>query len=183
MKNSRVKGAGVYRIRSTYGIWKFAISGRGVQWLILPPSPPAARTVLRWALAPGRGHLKSWEKAGTISLVLTRLMGQLALYFSGKIKTPRVPLDPRGEAVFARRVWGALRHIPYGETRSYGEIAKAVGSGKACRAVGNACAANPFPILVPCHRVVAKSGIGGFSAGLRWKKFLLAREERQQGSS
>jgi len=179
--NSREEGAGVYRIRSTYGIWKIVISGRGVQWLILPPSPPAARTILRWASGPGRGQLKPREKVGTIPPVLTRLMGQLALYFSGKIKTPRVPLDPRGGAVFTRRVWGALRRIPYGETRSYGEVAKAVGSGKSCRAVGNACAANPFPILVPCHRVVGKDGIGGFSAGLRWKKFLLAWEDETRG--
>ncbi len=78
---------------------------------------------------------------------------------------------------FQQRVWAALRKIKRGETQSYGEIAKSIGAPKAVRAVGGACGANPIPLLVPCHRMLAANQkIGGFSGGLEWKRTLLARE-------
>jgi O-6-methylguanine DNA methyltransferase len=86
------------------------------------------------------------------------------------------PLDPAGTA-FQQSVWRELRRIPPGQTRSYREIAKRIGKPKAVRAVGGACGANPIPVLVPCHRVLAANKkIGGFSRGLDWKRKLLARE-------
>jgi O-6-methylguanine DNA methyltransferase len=86
------------------------------------------------------------------------------------------PLDLVGTD-FQKSVWNALRKISLGKTKSYGEIARAIGRPKAVRAVGGACGANPVPVLVPCHRVLAANGkIGGFSGGLEWKRALLARE-------
>ena len=78
---------------------------------------------------------------------------------------------------FQRKVWNALRKIARGRTKSYGEIARAMGKPKAVRAVGGACGANPIPVLIPCHRVLAANKkLGGFSGGLNWKRELLARE-------
>jgi len=93
-----------------------------------------------------------------------------------------LPLDVHATA-FRRRVWEALRRIPAGQTRSYGEIAVEVGAPGAARAVGTACAENPVPIVVPCHRVVAANGrLGGYSGGLARKRQLLAAEgARVQG--
>jgi len=80
--------------------------------------------------------------------------------------------------VFQKKVWNALRKISPGKTKSYGEIAQAIGKPKAVRAVGGACGANPIPVLVPCHRVLAANHkLGGFSGGLDWKRKLLARED------
>jgi methylated-DNA-[protein]-cysteine S-methyltransferase len=87
------------------------------------------------------------------------------------------PLDVSTGTTFQQRVWGALRKIRSGQTRSYGEIARAIGRPKAVRAVGGACGTNPIPVLVPCHRVLAANRkLGGFSGGLGWKRTLLARE-------
>jgi O-6-methylguanine DNA methyltransferase len=86
------------------------------------------------------------------------------------------PLDLSGTE-FQKNVWNALRKISPGKTKSYGEIARAIGKPKAVRAVGGACGANPVPVLVPCHRVLAANKkLGGFSGGLDWKRKLLARE-------
>jgi O-6-methylguanine DNA methyltransferase len=87
------------------------------------------------------------------------------------------PLDVSVGTAFQQRVWSALRKIGCGQTQSYGEIAQAIGKPKAVRAVGGACGANPIPVLVPCHRVLAANRkLGGFSGGLNWKRTLLARE-------
>lgn len=87
------------------------------------------------------------------------------------------PLDETGTA-FQRAVWRALRAIPPGQARTYAEVARALGRpAGAARAVGRACGANPIPVLTPCHRVLAAGGrLGGFSAGLNWKRKLLAGE-------
>ena len=87
------------------------------------------------------------------------------------------PLDLSVGTDFQRAVWKAMCRIRSGHTRSYGEIATDIGNPKAVRAVGGACGANPIPVLVPCHRVLAANQkIGGFSSGLDWKRKLLARE-------
>ena len=87
------------------------------------------------------------------------------------------PLDWAGTTDFQKSVWKAMLKIPLGKTKSYGEIAQAIGNPKAVRAVGGACGANPIPVLVPCHRVLAANNkIGGFSSGLGWKASLLERE-------
>jgi AraC family transcriptional regulator of adaptative response/methylated-DNA-[protein]-cysteine methyltransferase len=89
-----------------------------------------------------------------------------------------LPLDVAGSR-FQQRVWAALSAIPRGEVRSYGEIAAAIGAPRAVRAVANACGANPAAIAIPCHRVVARSGIGGYHYGIERKRALLAREARK----
>ncbi len=87
------------------------------------------------------------------------------------------PLDLSEGTTFQRKVWNTLRKIARGQTKSYGEIARAIGRPKAVRAVGSACGANPIPVLIPCHRVLAANKkLGGFSGGLNWKRELLARE-------
>jgi AraC family transcriptional regulator of adaptative response/methylated-DNA-[protein]-cysteine methyltransferase len=87
-----------------------------------------------------------------------------------------LPLDVRASA-FQRRVWQALRAIPYGETRTYGQVAAAIGSPGAARAVGRACATNPVALVVPCHRVVASGGnLGGYASGVERKRWLLDHE-------
>jgi methylated-DNA-[protein]-cysteine S-methyltransferase len=100
---------------------------------------------------------------------------QLAAYFDGRVRRFDLPLAPAGTS-FERRVWTAMQAIPYGETRRYGELAMAVGS--APRAIGRACGHNPIAIVIPCHRVLARGGIGGYSggAGLATKRALLALE-------
>jgi O-6-methylguanine DNA methyltransferase len=86
------------------------------------------------------------------------------------------PIDLSGTE-FQKSVWNAMRKISFGKTKSYGEIAAAIKNPKAVRAVGGACGANPIPVLVPCHRVLAANKkLGGFSGGLDWKRSLLTRE-------
>jgi methylated-DNA-[protein]-cysteine S-methyltransferase len=86
------------------------------------------------------------------------------------------PLDLSAGTAFQQRVWRTLQKIRCGRTWSYAQVAEAMGKPKAVRAVGGACGVNPIPVFVPCHRVVAAHGIGGFSGGLKWKRLLLERE-------
>jgi len=104
-------------------------------------------------------------------------MRQLREYFAGTRTGFDLPLAPRGTE-FQRSVWRQLQAIPYGETISYGELARRVGNPKASRAVGSANGANPLPIVIPCHRVIAGNGtLGGFGGGLPMKQTLLALEQ------
>ena len=101
----------------------------------------------------------------------------LELALAGKTPDSLPPLDLSAGTSFQQRVWNAMRKIKAGETRSYGEIARDIGKPSAVRAVGGACGANPIPVFIPCHRVLAASRkIGGFSGGLDWKRKLLGRE-------
>lgn len=114
-------------------------------------------------------------KAEPNELIL-KAVQELDEYFSGRRKSFDLPLSPQGTE-FQRRVWKALCGIPYGETRTYGEIAAAVGNGKACRAVGMANNRNPIAILIPCHRVIGADGkLTGYAGGLQTKEFLLRLE-------
>lgn len=116
------------------------------------------------------------NSGGPDSSLLARAGAQLAEYFAGARRAFDLPLAPAGTA-FQRRVWDALARIPWGETATYGEIAARVGS--APRAVGGACGANPIPIVIPCHRVLAGGGrAGGYSggAGIATKAALLRLE-------
>ncbi|WP_248925523.1 methylated-DNA--[protein]-cysteine S-methyltransferase [Paenibacillus hamazuiensis] len=107
---------------------------------------------------------------------LSEYIKQLSEYFDGHREAFDFPLDLRGTA-FQTNVWGALTRIPYGEVRSYSDIAEAVGSPEAVRAVGTANGANPVPIVVPCHRVIGKSSaLTGFRGGLQVKTALLHLE-------
>ncbi len=108
---------------------------------------------------------------------LAELIDVLTRYFSGKAVRISVPLELSGHTDFQRDVWRVASEIPYGEVRTYGWIAARLGRPKTARAVGGALAQNPFPLVVPCHRVVRTDGsLGGFSAGLEWKKALLKLE-------
>ncbi|MEM7018448.1 MAG: methylated-DNA--[protein]-cysteine S-methyltransferase [Pseudomonadota bacterium] len=103
---------------------------------------------------------------------------QLKAYFAGKLKDFSLKLAPNGTA-FQLEVLEALQKIPYGETVSYGEMAKRVGRPKASRAVGAANGRNPLPIVIPCHRVIGSNGsLTGFGGGLDTKQTLLAHEQK-----
>ena len=111
--------------------------------------------------------------------VLVEAERQLKDYFSKKRKSFSVKLDFRGTE-FQKKVWAALLTIPFGETRSYGQIAKQIQNPKAVRAVGAANGKNPIPIIAPCHRVIGSTGkLTGFGGGLEAKARLLALEGRQ----
>jgi methylated-DNA-[protein]-cysteine S-methyltransferase len=106
------------------------------------------------------------------------LATMLAEYFAGERESFELVLDPVGTP-FQLAAWQALRHIPYGETRSYGEQAKAIGRPTAVRAVGGANAKNPISIVVPCHRVIGANGsLTGFGGGMAAKRFLLEHEAK-----
>lgn len=109
---------------------------------------------------------------------LAPVAAQLAEYFRGEREGFDVALRPAGSA-FELAVWEQLTRIPYGETRSYGQVARAVGEPGGAQAVGPACGRNPLAVVVPCHRVVgADGGLVGFGGGLPRKRFLLDLEQR-----
>jgi len=120
-----------------------------------------------------------WGRDQTETPLLCLGREQMQAYFDGTLKTFDLPLAPAGTA-YRRRVWLTLSGIPYGQTRTYQQIATVAGGSP--RSVGGANGANPIPIIVPCHRVVAVGGIGGYSGcdGIATKRFLLTIE---QGSS
>jgi len=106
-----------------------------------------------------------------------KALSQVRKYLRGELRRFNCKLDFRGTS-FQKKVWLQLTKIPYGETRSYAEIARAVGHPKAFRAVGSANGANPIPLIAPCHRVIESSGgLGGFGHGLPMKRRLLALEK------
>ena len=110
------------------------------------------------------------------SLLLAESAQQLRAYFAGKLRNFDLPLDLQGTD-FQREVWHSLLRIPYGETRSYAQIAESIGKPKAVRAVGAANGSNPVAIMVPCHRVIGSSGrLTGYGGGLPLKKRLLELE-------
>jgi methylated-DNA-[protein]-cysteine S-methyltransferase len=103
---------------------------------------------------------------------------QLGEYFAGDRADFDLPLDPSGDE-FQHRVWALINRIPYGQTTSYGELAKQLGDGTAARDVGQAVGRNPLSVIVPCHRVVGKDGqLTGYAGGLARKRFLLDLEQR-----
>lgn len=108
--------------------------------------------------------------------LLLRARDQLEEYFDGKRQDFDLPLAPHGTA-FQQKVWAALAKIPFGKTRSYGDLAKELGT--AARALGGACGRNPIPVIIPCHRVLGANGaMGGYSGidGVETKEFLLRHE-------
>ncbi len=124
-----------------------------------------------------------WGRDQTPTPLLVRARDELQAYFDGVLPACRfsLPLAPPGTA-YRRRVWAALADIPSGQTRTYAEIAAQAGG--APRSVGQAVGANPIPILIPCHRVVAADGPGGYSGGdgLITKQYLLDLERRDAGA-
>jgi len=114
------------------------------------------------------------QKHPTLELV----RNELEQYFAGKLQSFSVPLNPHGSD-FEKRVWGYLRTIPFGQTRSYGEQARAIGSPKASRAVGRGNGRNLLGIVIPCHRVIGADGsLTGFGGGIARKRWLLDHEKK-----
>lgn len=143
-------------------------SAKGLVFIILPkPSKQAILSEIENLL----------ENAIESDSAFGDLPQRLQWYFKGEKITFADRLDLSGASAFQRTVWSLTRAIPYGETRSYAWVARQIGSPGALRAVGGALARNRFPIIVPCHRVIASDGgLGGFSGGLGMKKRLLALE-------
>ncbi|GIX32320.1 MAG: methylated-DNA--protein-cysteine methyltransferase [Lysobacterales bacterium] len=126
------------------------------------------------------GEAAAWPRprAGVLALAAA----QLRAYFRGALRSFELPLAPAGSA-FQLRVWRALGELPYGARIAYGELARRIGQPKAARAVGAALAANPLPIVIPCHRVIAAGGaLGGYSGPPGAKTWLLGHESRSTAS-
>jgi len=122
---------------------------------------------------------KEPETIGDEDEAVNEGIAQLKEYFAGELKTFSLRLRHQGTA-FQQQVWHALQTIPLGETRSYQAIAQLIDKPKACRAVGNANHHNPFPIVVPCHRVIGTSGLlSGYNGGIERKQWLLSHENAQ----
>ncbi len=122
-----------------------------------------------------RRHKEDWiHKPNSFSIIRK----QLDAYFEGQLTQFDLKLKPQGTE-FQLQVWKALRDIPYGETISYGELAKAINKPSASRAVGAANGNNPLPIVIPCHRVIGSTGkLTGFGGGIKTKAFLLDLERK-----
>ncbi len=112
------------------------------------------------------------------TFLIKKMCLELDEYFSGKRKLFEVPVKPSG-TYFQLMVWKALQEIPYGETRSYKQVAEMIGKPTACRAVGMANNRNPIPVIIPCHRVVGANGdLTGYAGGLEIKRKLLIIENK-----
>ena len=169
-KRQAAKNAFCITYRSPWGEIRVGCSAIGVQEAhFLPRNGKRKKTGLsQQARLSAHTHMAAQVAAQAVA--------QLEEYFSGKRRRFSLPLDLRGTP-FQRRVWKALLQIPYGETRSYRQIALQVGNIKAARAVGMANHANPVGIIVPCHRVIASDGsLGGYAGGTRLKAGLLRLE-------
>jgi O-6-methylguanine DNA methyltransferase len=154
-------------VATAWGNFTAGYTDRGLAALNFPPESASKPCATR-AEAGTPTEIRRWH-------ALTTKAVQAAL--AGKPLSPLPPLDLTIGTPFQQSVWRALQEIAAGKTKSYGEIAAAVGRPKASRAVGAACGANPIPVLIPCHRVLAAGGgLGGFTAGLDWKRRLLSAE-------
>jgi len=124
-------------------------------------------------------HHRHCEIDETAHLALLQDVKKAILdYFDKRIPLPPIPVDLGNSSAFQQQVWKELQKIPFGETRSYLQIATSIGKPSAARAVGQACGRNPVPVIIPCHRVLAGNGkLGGFSSGLHIKKVLLELEQ------
>ena len=128
-------------------------------------------------LLASQGEVLQKETESSRSPFLTEACIQLDEYFANKRTTFDLPIKYPSGTPFQHSVWNALRDIPYGETRSYEDIARAIGNPKAVRAIGQTNTRNPILLLVPCHRVINKNGtIGGFGCGVEVKRKLLQLE-------
>ncbi|MEX1197939.1 MAG: methylated-DNA--[protein]-cysteine S-methyltransferase [Pseudohongiellaceae bacterium] len=135
------------------------------------------QALLRIGFPTGKTALKPGSDWLRRNGLFRESIAQLKAYFAGELQRFNLPLAPQGTP-FQQQVWHALREIPYGETRSYGDIARRIGKPAASRAVGAANGLNPIPIIIPCHRVIGSSGqLVGFGGGLPTKKKLLMLEQ------
>jgi methylated-DNA-[protein]-cysteine S-methyltransferase len=160
--------------------YKFKTMPSPVGALTLVASDAGLTAILWENDRPGRVKLGAMEEAPEHP-VLAEAERQIQEYFAGERTSFSVPLDFRGTD-FQKSVWAALLTIPFGETRSYGEIARQIGRPGASRAVGAANGRNPLSIIAPCHRVIGTNGaLTGFAGGLAAKEALLGMERRVKG--
>jgi len=153
-------------VKTDAGEFTAGYSATGLAGLDFPKAGRASPRAAQKAASPAK--IRGWHR-----LTAAALKNVLA----GRAANKLPPLDWAGRTEFQKSVWRQLLKISPGQTKSYGEIAKAIGKPKAVRAVGGACGANPIPVLVPCHRILAANKrLGGFSGGLDWKRKLLAGE-------
>jgi len=152
--------------RTSWGWVGVAFTPRGPCRLVLP-LPDRVAVAGELGLLPG-AVLTPW----------VALRRGLMAFFQGRGPCPNVPVDLAGVEGFARRVLDAARTILPGRTITYGELARRAGSPRGCRAAGQVMARNPIPLVIPCHRVVAAAGPGGYAGGLAMKIRLLALEAR-----
>ncbi len=176
---------------SPFGPIVIAATAKGISHIVLKPTK---REIKGASLACGTGILPVSERgqdgrvtrpgqpnpaARKARAHIRRLREQLASYFAGEAVAFGVPLDVSGGTVFQRAVWRACGRIPYGQTRSYADVARMAGRPAAVRAAGNALHNNPVPVVVPCHRVIKSDGsLGRFGGGVSVKKKLLRLEGR-----
>jgi len=166
MKSALNKPICLLAVPTAEGRFLAKYSRRGLCRLGFPSSGAGADSKVNEASTPE--EVRRWH-AATVSALASALSGRKPNFLP--------PLDLSAGTDFQRLVWQTLCRIDCGATWTYAEVARAIGKPAALRAVGNACGANPIPVLVPCHRVVAANhALGGFSAGLDWKRKLLARE-------
>jgi O-6-methylguanine DNA methyltransferase len=171
--------------KTDWGWMGLAGSDQGLCAIVLPkPGRGTAEAALAGMLTESRpntgaaSHARDLTHSGQAArAVVDQAQRQLLEYFAGSRRTLDVALDLRRGSTFQRRVWRAILGIPYGHVRSYKWVASRVGGATYARAVGHALGANPLPILVPCHRVVAHDAtLGGFTGGLQTKRRLLGLE-------
>ncbi len=156
-------------VSSPLGALLVAATGRGICWIAVGAESVALEARLRQEFPAADLVVRDDE-------TLAPAVGEVLRRISGELPREELPLDVRGTA-FQLRVWQELQRIPLGETRSYGEVAAAVGVPGGARAVGTACGSNPVSVVVPCHRVVRGTGeLGGYAWGLAVKQALLERE-------
>jgi O-6-methylguanine DNA methyltransferase len=151
-------------------------SPRGLAQVILGPNEPTLIALERLSsVAP-----RLLSRRGSAILVMTKK--HLKRYFLGRsVDFSTIPLDLAGASDFQMSVWNVISEIPYGSVRSYRWVAERLGGGDYARAVGQALARNPVPVIVPCHRVIEESGDrGGYTGGVRWKGMLLELEGGEQ---
>ncbi|HEY7350303.1 MAG TPA: methylated-DNA--[protein]-cysteine S-methyltransferase [Ktedonobacterales bacterium] len=157
-------------LQTPIGLLQLFSAGHGLVKLALPNEPRSvAEAYLRRLLGPIT--ILEDETAHETALA------QLTAYFAGACRSFSVPLDPRGTS-FQRLVWDTVAAVPYGATRSYGEIAHSIGRPASARAVGAANGANPLPVIIPCHRLIGANGsLTGYGGGIEIKRWLLALEQ------
>jgi methylated-DNA-[protein]-cysteine S-methyltransferase len=172
VKDRGESGIGVEVCNVGWGWVGIAWSERGLVKVTLPQ--PAEAEALEQLPQPSPGCQPS-------GLDVAALVDKLRRYFAGEVVVFDEPLDPALGTAFQRRVWALTRAIPRGKTRSYGELGLEAGSPGAARAVGQAMARNPWPVVVPCHRVVGSDGsLTGFGGGLAMKERMLLMEGAPQ---
>ncbi|MFH1538977.1 MAG: methylated-DNA--[protein]-cysteine S-methyltransferase [bacterium] len=176
MKVQGIKEKTYHRLvwKGAWGWQGFLFSGEGIRKFTFGEK---SRRAAEERLETGIGNNAVIKEIGHLPDEIKKAKELIGLYFSGERVEFDLPLDLEGYSGFARGVWKADRGIPYGEVRTYSEVARACGAPGAARAVGRALGANPVPVIVPCHRVVkGGGGMGGFSKGIEWRKKLLELE-------